>query len=259
MTFPDRVGTVWPRVRPHLELALVPALTSLLAIENIRRVTQSDGFTIGATFRFPAPIIDLWTFVNVPAPQAGGLFVSPLVAFFPVLLVVEGLIAAGYLGSVEATLRSGTYDFVDSVRRYGVRIVIYTVLWNGVVFLLGLLAVTNPVFILVGIVLFLWLSYRLYATPYLIVTRDLSLGAALERSWGWGREGGEYFRFGVGYLLTVAAISIVGTFFVTTTGLVGVIVGVLVAAPLGLAFTAATMAFVREYSIVGRGRVHEMP
>ncbi|MEF8757080.1 MAG: hypothetical protein V5A33_02475 [Halobacteriales archaeon] len=259
MTFPDRVGTVWPRVRPHLELALVPALTSLLAIENIRRVTQSDGFTIGATFRFPAPIIDLWTFVNVPAPQAGGLFVSPLVAFFPVLLVVEGLIAAGYLGSVEATLRSGTYDFVDSVRRYGVRIVIYTVLWNGVVFLLGLLAVANPVFILVGIVLFLWLSYRLYATPYLIVTRDLSLGAALERSWGWGREGGEYFRFGVGYLLTVAAISIVGTFFVTTTGLVGVIVGVLVAAPLGLAFTAATMAFVREYSIVGRGRVHEMP
>lgn len=251
MSFPDRVGTTWPGVRRHIELALVPALTSLLAVADLRRVAQQEGFTIGATFRFPAPIIDLWTFVSLPAPRTGGLYVSPVLAILPLLLVVEGLLAAGYLGSVEAALRSGTYDFVASVRRYGVRIVIYTVLWNGIVLLLGVLAVINPLFILIGIVVLLWLSYRLYATPYLIVIRDLPLGAALERSWGYGREGGEYFRFGVGYLLAVAAVSVVGTFFVTTTGLVGVVVGVFIAAPLGLAFTAATMAFVREHAPVG--------
>jgi hypothetical protein len=103
-------------------------------------------------------------------------------------------LATGYLGSVEAALRSGTddYDFVASVRRYGLRIVTYTVLWNAGVLVLGVLAVINPLFILVGVVLFLWASYRLYATPYLIVVRDLPLGAALQRSWDWGREGGEY-------------------------------------------------------------------
>jgi len=251
MTFLDRLGAAWPRISRHLELALVPALTSLLAIENVDRVVGAEGFTIGATFRFPAPIIDLWTFVSLPARQTGGLYVSPFLAVLPLLLVVEGVLAAGYLGSVEAALRTGSYGFFASVRRYGVRIVVYTFLWNAGVFLLGVLAVINPLFILVGILLFLWLSYRLYATPYLIVIRDLPLGVALERSWQWGRQGGEYFSFGVGYLLTVAAISIGATFFVTTTGVVGVIVGILVAAPLGLALTAAAMAFVREYSIVG--------
>jgi hypothetical protein len=251
MTFLDRLGTTWPRISRHLELALVPALTSLLAIENIDRVVRAEGFTIGATFRFPAPIIDLWTFVSLPARQTGGLYVSPFLAALPVLLIVEGVLAAGYLGSVETALRTGSYRFFASVRRYGVRIVVYTFLWNMGVFLLGIVAVINPLFILVGILLFLWLSYRLYATPYLIVIRDLPLGVALERSWQWGREGGEYFSFGVGYLLTVAAISLVATLFVTSTGLVGVIVGVLVAAPLGLALTAATMVFVREYLIVG--------
>lgn len=251
MTFLDRLGATWPRIRHHLELALVPALTSLLAVENVDRVLRSEGFSIGATFRFPAPIIDLWTFVSLPAQQTGGLYVSPFLAALPVLLIVEGVLAAGYLGSVEAALRTGSYEFFDSARRYGVRIVVYTFLWNAGVFLLGVLAAINPLFILIGILLFLWLSYRLYATPFLIVLRDLPLGVALERSWRWGREGGEYFSFGVGYLLTVAAISLAATLLVTSTGPVGVIVGVLLAAPLGLALTAATMGFVRDYSIVG--------
>jgi hypothetical protein len=251
MTFVDRLDDAWVRIRQHLELALVPVFVGLLAFENVRRMADPDGFTIGVTFRFPAPIVDLWTFVHVPARTTGGLYVSPEVQFLPVLLLVEGVLAAGYLGSVEAALRTGSYDFIESIRRYGVRILVFTALWQLGVLLGGFLAVITPIFFFVGIVLFLWLSYRLYATPFLIVIRDLSLGEALGRSWRYGRDGGDYFSFGLGYLATVAAISIPTTLFVTLTGLVGVLVGIVVGAVLGLTLTAATMTFVREFSIVG--------
>ena len=79
------------------------------------------------------------------------------------------------------------------------------------------------------------LSYLFYATPYLLVVADASVGEALGWSYEWALAGGSYFTYGAAYLLAVAAASLVGTAVVVNLGALGIGLGAIVSAPVALA------------------------
>jgi hypothetical protein len=106
-------------------------------------------------------------------------------------------------------------------------------------------ALVSPLLVFPLMLVWLVLAYYLYATPYLFVAEERGLTDALGRSYELSQETSDYTRFAVRYLLFVAAASLVGTLFVNLK-LVGVLLGAVLAAPLGLALNAATMAFVTD-------------
>jgi len=127
-------------------LGLVPVLATLLNYENVLTVLSSEGFHGGVTFRFPAPIIDAWSLTN--AQVGGGVDVD--ISLSPLLLVavvaIEGVLAAGYLGSIDEGLDGLAFDFPANVARYGPALLLYNALWYGVTALVLLpLAAVAPV------------------------------------------------------------------------------------------------------------------
>ncbi|MFB6296144.1 MAG: hypothetical protein ABEH66_04790 [Halobacteriales archaeon] len=247
--FLSRLGAARDVAARHLALALVPFVSAFLDITNIVRVVSFRGGHAGITFRFPAAVVDYWTFASVPN-QGGGVQATGTLLFVPVVIVVQAGLAAGYLGSIAEATESGRYDFVANVKRYAVPFLGYVaiafLLGSGAV-VLGLLGGPGgaALLVLVLVPLFLIFGYLFYATPYLIVLRDAGLVAALEESYGYAIEGGAYAAFAVRYLVAVLLLSVVGTAFVNL-GAVGIVVGAALAAPVGLIFNVAVMEFVRD-------------
>jgi hypothetical protein len=257
---PDRPHLVvwvqygWNRIRPALVLGLVPALATLLDVGRVLRVVAARGrFDVGVSLQFPAPIADLWTFTQLDA--AGGVDPASLL-LLPVAVIVEGLLAAGYLGSIDDVLAGRPFEFGANVTRYGLRMILYTALWTVVTGgLLLVFAALSPVLVLVlGIPVILVVTYLLYGTPYLLVVRDAPLAAALSRSVDYASNGGPYFRYGIGYLFGTAALSILSTLFVVNLGIIGLLLGVGLAATLGLALNTATVGVVRALDAGRFGR-----
>lgn len=244
-SFGDRLGDGWDRALDHLPLAAVPLVSSLLAVDNARRVLASERLHFGLAFRFPAALPDLWTFVSLPGREAG-VHVSPALAALPVLILVRAALVAGLVGSVHDLLRTGEYDFAANVRRYFAPVVVYEV----VVHVAGLAAVAVGIaaFPLAFLLLpaFIVASYLFYAAPYVLVVADCGVADALGRSYAWATDGGPYLAFGAGYLLFVTATSVVATAFVVNLGALGVVVGALASAPVALALTFATTEFVAD-------------
>jgi len=233
----------------HLALALVPFVSVFLDVTNIVRVVSFRGGHAGITFRFPAAVVDYWTFASVPNPP-DGVHVTGTLLFVPVAILLKAALAAGYLGSIAEATETGRYDFAANVKRYvvpflGYIAIAFLLASGGVVLaLLGgpggaalLVVLLVPVFLIFG--------YLFYAAPYLIVLRDAGLVAALEGSYAYAIAGGLYAAFAIRYFVAVLVLSVVGTAFVNL-GAVGVVVGALLAAPVGLVFNVAVMDFVRD-------------
>lgn len=251
-SFGTRLQDGWERAREHLPLAAIPAVSSLLAIDNVRRVLSFHGYHFGVTFRFPSALPDLWTFVSLPS-QGSGIHVSPTLFVLPVLILARAVLVAGLLGSVHEILRTGRYDFAGNVRRYFVPVVGFVALVRAVELVAFTFVAAVLPLALALLPVFFVLSYLFYATPYLLVVADLSVGEALGRSYEWAVSGGPYFSYGAGYLLFVAVVSLVGTVLVVNSGAVGVLVGTLASAPVALALAFATTEFVVEMIDAERG------
>lgn len=242
-------------------LAVVPAVTALLSVGNVLRVVGAEvDFHAGIQFGLPAPIVDVWAFVSLPNPAID--LVGPssgLVAPFgvaAVAVVVQGVLAAGYLGSVREGLATGSYDFLANVRRYLVPILAYTAIPGllGVALLAassGAITATEvggtlaPVVVLLAVIA-LPVGYLVFATPYLVVLRDCGLVEALRASVGHALSSGAYLRYAIGYALVVGGLSVPTTLLVVNARLVGVLVGTVAAAPIGLAATVATTRFLAD-------------
>jgi len=241
----------------HLALALVPFVSVFLDVTNIVRVVSFRGGHAGITFRFPAAVVDYWTFASVPNPP-DGVHVTGTLLFVPVAILLKAALAAGYLGSIAEATGTGRYDFAANVRRYVVPflgyIAITFLLGSGAV-LLGLLGGPGGAALLVFLLvpLFLIFGYLFYATPYLIVLRDVGLVAALRESYAYAIGDGAYAAFAIRYLVAVLLLSIVGTAFVNL-GAVGIVVGAALAAPVGLILNVAVMEFVRDLEDGGEAR-----
>ncbi|GKZ16203.1 hypothetical protein [Haladaptatus sp. T7] len=245
MSFGDYLSDGFDRLGTLLPLALVPLFATFLHLDNIRRATSFTGYHLGATFRFPTAIPTFWTFVSLPN-QGVGVHVSPTMYFAPVTIVVESVLAAGYLGSVRDAIETGRYDFARNAKEYFVPLLGYTLLvWAVLLVAFGVGVAFAPL-LFVALPVMLILSYLFYGTPFLVVVDDCSLGEALRRSNDLAVGGSDadttYGSFGVGYLVFVFVASLVGTLFINL-GVVGVVLGAVLSAPVALALTAATVEF----------------
>lgn len=238
-----------------LPLAAVPMVTAIMATEKIERVVTFDGAHIGPRLGLPVGVVNIWQFVSLPNESVSvGLPLPealPLVAvILPLAVVVQAALSAGYFGSLATALESGTFEFGAGLRRHFVPFLVYTIVPIALVAPVAVLGLASgrsvlPVILLL-IVGFIVAAYLFYATPYLIVLRDTDLLSALEASYDLATAGGPYFRYAAGYAGFVLALSIVATAVVVNLGLLGVAVGVVAGAPVGLACNAATMRFVAD-------------
>lgn len=248
-SFVERLEDGWERALDHLALAVVPLVSSLLAVDNVRRVLEYRGAHFGLTFRFPTALPDLWTFVSVPS-EGPGVHVSPTLYLLPVLILAQSVLVAGLLGSIFEILQTGEYDFPANATEYFAPVLVYQALVGAASFAtFGVAVAAFPLAALLVpaiLVAFLVLSYLFYATPYLLVVADDSVDEALGRSYEWALAGGPYFAYGGSYLLFVVAVSLVGTAVVVNLGPIGILLGAVVSAPVGLALTFATTEFVTE-------------
>lgn len=253
--FTARLSEGFDRAVAHLPLALVPLVTALLATDKIRKVALFDGRHFGLRLGLPVGVVDMWQFVSVPNETAGvGLPLPeslPLAAvLIPLGIVVQAALASAYFGSLREALEIDTFDFVANLRRYFGPFLVYTVLPMLVVLPLALLELSGRRLYLPLLVLlvpaFLVAAYLFYATPYLIVLRDVGLLPAARRSFALAVAGGAYFRFAAGYVGFVLGLSLLATAVVVNLGLFGVAIGALGLAPVGLAANATAMRFVAD-------------
>lgn len=250
VAFLDLLADSWERAGPARELAVVPFVWSFLQVGQILRALGSNR-VLDIAFPLPQAVVGLWSFVNPPTPP--GVSIAGPLWVLPVALLAEGVLAAGYLGSLEETFRTGRYDFAANARRYAVDLLAYVLLVTAVGLLVGALALASGVLgLLFGIPLFLVAGYLFYATPFLVVVEDLSIRPALARSYALAVAGGDHLTYFVKYLAVGAAVS-VPVSLVAYVGVGGLVVASAAAAPVGFALSATTLAFLRD-DRGGRGR-----
>jgi hypothetical protein len=258
----EHTAHVWP-------LVVVPLVATLLEVGRLRALLRTadpapapaNGDTtrvvisepdrlFSVTFGVPRPVSTLWSFVNAqPEGVSTGAVGFDSVAVFVVALlvasVVSGLLAAGYLGSIDAAL-DGRFDFLAAVRSYGRPLVGFSLLEAGVSLLLvavGLVAL--PLVVVVGTALFV-LAYLFFTTPYLVVVDDLGLAPALRRAFELATSEGRVLGFFVGYVVVSALLSVPISALAFAAPPVGVALAVLVSAPVALLLNVATLLFVRD-------------
>ncbi|MDZ7702567.1 MAG: hypothetical protein U5J98_11195 [Halobacteriales archaeon] len=253
--FTTRLAEGWDRALDHLALALVPVATALLATDKIGAIASFRGGHVGLRLGLPVGIVDLWQFVSLPnSSMTIGLPLPealPLaVVVVPLGILLQAALSAGYFGSLESALRTGEFEFIVEVRRSFWPFLLYTVVPMVVALPLALLGLADSrgllPLLVVLVPVFLIAAYLFYATPYLIVLRDLDLLPAARRSYALASEGGPYLRFAGGYAGFVLAVSLVTTAVVVNLGLAGVAIGVVALAPVGLAANATAMRFVAD-------------
>lgn len=254
-SFTTRLARGWDRALEHLPLAAVPLVTALMATEKIQRIATFQGGHFGLRLGLPVSVVNVWQFVSVPnesvsigvpLPEALPLVLVAL----PIGIVVQAALSAGYFGGLASALETGSFEFGASVRRHFVPFLVYTLVPMVVVAPAAVLGLADsrllfPVILLL-VVAFIVAAYLFYATPYLVVLRETDIVSALRTSYDLATEGGPYFRYAAGYAGFVLAVSAVATAVVVNLGLVGVAVGVVAGAPIGLACNAATMRFVAD-------------
>jgi hypothetical protein len=236
------------------QFALVPLLLAALNGTKIGNLLRSDhDFHAGISFGVPLPVTDTWAFVSTPTTGGGVEFSGPAsllgVGVFAFGLVLQGLLLAGYLGGLNRGLRGEQPQFGAMVGRYWQRFLGFAVLLLALFLppvLFTLASRSIGALVVLWLVAFFVLGYLLYAAPYLIVLHDTGLGEALSWSVSLAMDGGAYFRYALGYALVVLAISVPATLVVANVPLLGILIGIVGLAPVGLVFDTATLVFVAD-------------
>lgn len=234
-----------------LLLAVVPFLVGLASPGNFARIAaDTSDFRLGVSFGFPSAVATSWDFVSLPNPGSGftvyppGMSAPQGVALVLGSAVLTGVLAALYLGALQQDLLGDGEGAGDSFRHVPA-LVAFELLVTVVVLVLFALAMVSLALVIPGLVVALYLAFRFYPTPYLVVLRDLSLGAALRSSRRLSARGGDYTGFFVKYLLAVALVSLVATPLFTTS-VAGAVAGTGLLAPVCVLFNAATMLFLAD-------------
>lgn len=225
----------------HPALATVPFVTALLAVGNIERVAAFRGGHVGLKFPTPAPILDVWSLVSLPGTGASGPSAGPL-WLLPGLVILQGVLAAGYLGAIHDALAGRPLAVADRVREHTLPLVGFQLLQFTVALVVVPLAAISPILLVPATLAVIAFSYLFYGTPFLVVTDDDGLVAALERSARLATRNRRYARFFIAVLVGGTVLSVPATAVVVNAGLVGVLVGDLLVAPLAVVVNAAVVA-----------------
>lgn len=250
-----------------LPLLAVPVVVSLLNLDDLRTALEHRGTYIGLTFPLPAPVADLWTFVRIPGGVGGGgttLHVEPggSGAAVPVALVVivtfvviESLLTAGYVGSIQQFRRQDRYNFAANVRAYwGAYLTLLALLIGAILLLVPLAAA--PGLLILAVPALLVALYLFWGAWFLVPIADLGAVPALRRSYVLATTEGEYLRWSLVHLALGAGLSLLLTSLVGTAGLPGVLVALCVAVPIGFVLTAASLRVVDDLVGPGRASAH---
>lgn len=227
---PPRFDRAIDITRDSVQLAAVPVAATLLSGSKIAR-TLSAGPGGGVSFPLPTGLPTLWTYVSVPSAAGTGSVGGPLslVAFIPLFVVgllVTAALEAGFLGSLMRRIDEEAIAFVESVKRFTLRMVGVNLLRAAIVLAVFPLLVVPPL----AIVVVLGLMYLVYGLPFEIVVHDADFRTALETTVSHAFDGGLYATFGVAHLILGAVASLLLTSLVRNGGLLGIVIATLVIA-----------------------------
>lgn len=261
VAFTTRLADGWQRALNWLSLALVPILLALFETDKILAILRFDGGHVGFKFGLPLSAVTVWQFVSVPNTGVDVNTGLPLdflpLAFVtvPAVLLVRAVLLAGYFGSIRDALDGDSVDFVENCREYLLPYLVVTVV-PFLLFLPVVLGVSGAglggfgglgiLLVVVAVVTFLIGSYLFYATPYLIVLREVGVVEAARQSYALAIRGGPYAQYAVGFVLLVIVVSPVATGLVVNLPVIGIPVGILGGGVLGLAANVTTMRFVAD-------------
>ncbi|MFD1586456.1 hypothetical protein ACFR9U_05645 [Halorientalis brevis] len=254
--FTERLVAGWERASRHLALALVPFVTALLNTRKIEQVLQFDGQHVGFKLGLPVGVVDVWQFTSVPntgVTVSTGLPVSTPAAllFVPLGIAVKAGLLAGYFGSLRDVLATDAFDFAANARTYFWEFLLYELVPLVLVGPLVLLAMqgglraAGPLFVVLFPAIIVG-SYLFFATPYLLVLHETGLVPAAKRSYALATAGGPYLGFALRFAALVLAVSAVVTVVVVNLGPLGIVLGTIGVAPVGVALNLATMEFVAD-------------
>jgi hypothetical protein len=248
------VERTFSRLARLLPLALVPLATALFRARELLATGRTNGVSLRASF--PVYRYDLWSFVD--APSGGGASLSlpfsrlePLLLLVPVIgayVVVSGVLSAGYFGSIADEIRTGRFDFVAAVRRFGGRMILLEVLVVVALAALFLPLIAFPPLFVVAVLAALVISYLYFPTVYVLALEDRGIRSAAKRA----RDLVDRHR-PLGFFLAVAVVTAlcsVPVSLLAHAGPLGAVAAAVVAAPLGLAFNVATALKVAEMAEV---------
>lgn len=244
VSFITRFVAGWERANANLTLAAVPLVIALLNTDAVTAVLSAEGWQFGFKTGLPLSIVDLWKFVSVPTTGINS-GISPL---FLVFVLLQAGLAAGYFGSIRDLLdETSSQDFWENVLQYFVPFLVYTLFLSLRLRLVGESGIPGGFIALIVLLpISFLLIYLFYATPYLLVLRDTGLVSALGASFALAVSSGPYLRFAIGFSALVLLSSVGVSVIVVNLGVIGIVLGAIVAAPVGLTANLTTMQFIAD-------------
>ena len=227
-------------------LAVLPFVVALLRWNDLVRLGTDTSRVFSVSFPMPHSFITIWSFVHAPAEAGGGIDSATLpavvgVAFGAAFLlslaayvVLTGLLLAGYLGSIDQSIRTGRFDFVANVRRYGRSLVAYEALILIVLGAIVLVLTTAAFLIPVALVGIYVVGYLTYLAPYLVVAGEDDLLEAIRHSAGLTTSRRDAALAFLGFAVPATAFSLPLSRLAYTDGLLTAVAAAAVVAPVGL-------------------------
>ena len=183
--------------------------------------------------------------IVMPLGDVGVGILGWLATALLVYAAISAVISAGYLGGIDRCLRGEPAAILACISEYAPRLFLYHLaVFAAFVAVLPVLAVVPPLVVL-AIPVVIVLGYLFYAVPFLFVVDDAAFLEAFRRSYGFALEGGPYLRFALWHVAVAVVASILLSIAVSAGG-VGFVLALVVAAPLALVLTGATVSFVGE-------------
>lgn len=254
--FLDLLKKGWGHLSEIFLLGVIPVIATILTYKKLLAILQFRRFHFGVKFGFPTSIVDVWHFVSTPSGAPGFLtssflFSRPLlfVGNALIFIVLQSVLAAGYLGTINESFDMTSFSFVENAGKYLIDFLLYQVLmWF--LSLLPLLVALLPFLWIFLFPLVLFIGYLLYGLPFIIVTTNRGFTASLKKSVNLGVQsaqgGTEYLSYGLKYFLFIAAFSIPFTLLVVNLKMIGIIIGTLLVIPLALILNSSTILFFRN-------------
>ena len=233
-------------------LLAVPTVISLLNVGELGAVLSHRGGYIGIEFPFPVPVGDLWTFVNTPDAGsgvsvtgygfAGGVFPLPVALLVAIgYLLLYGLLAAGYVGSIQEYRRRGTYDFLANARRYVVRYITLTAIIFGL-FLLALpFALVFPPLVLLVALALLVIGYLFWGAWFLVPVADVGVIEGLTRSYNLATTESDYAIWSLVHLAVGGGVSLFATWVAVSASIFGILIALVLVIPIGFVLTVGSL------------------